>query len=446
MKKLLTGLIILVSAVAQAQTKDSTYNFSVKDAVAFALQNQNEVLNASLQADIAVSKVRETVGIGLPQMSASFDVKDFEEIPTSLIPAEFFGGEPGTYAAIQFGTRWNATAGISASQILFDPSYIVGVQASKTYRELSEKNLARTKIETAVTVTKAYYLILLLKERQKVIDANISRMEKLFNDTKALYQNGFVEKIDLDRVTVAYNNVNSEKDKFKRMTEMSERNLKFQVGLPESATVVITDSLDAEAIKNLNVDAGNPDVSKRIEYSILKTQEQLQEFNLKRYKGQYLPSLIAYGSLTTSAQRTEFNIFKSGYRWYPTGVIGATLSLNIFDGLQKENRIRQEKLNLRIINNNLNNFNNAVTLEVTSARSALLDALSSLRTQDENLQLANSVSRTTKLKYDQGVGSNLEVMEAETSLKESQGNYFNALYDAVLAKINLEKALGNFNY
>lgn len=447
MKKII-GLLLLIFLLSQSygQAPDTTMKLSIKQAVDYALTHQKDVLNAELDAEIAKAKVNETIGIGLPQLSGSFDIKDFEKIPTQLVPAEFFGGPAGTFAAVQFGTRWVATAGLNASQILFDPSYLVGVSASRTYRELSVKNLQRTRLETAVTVTKAYYSLLLIRERKKVIDINVTRLEKLFNDTKAMYANGFIEKIDLDRIQVTFNNILSEQEKIDRFVDLTERNLKFQMGLPDYVKVDITDSLDEVAIKNLSIEVGFPELSKRIEYSILKTQEQLQLYNIKRYKGQYLPSLYAYGSLQAVAQRQSFNIFESGNRWYPAGIIGATLSINLFDGLQKNYRIRQENLALKKVKNELSNFENTVVLEVTAARSSLRDALSSLRTQDENLELAQNVVKTTKLKYDQGVGSNLEVLDAEASLKEAQANYFNSLYEAIIAKINLDKSLGVFNY
>ncbi len=463
MKKIyLTLNTLLIFLNISAQQPDSTYNFSIKQAIDYALQNQKEVVNAQLDAEIAQSKVNETVGMGLPQISASFDLKDYEKIPTQFLP-DFIS--PSVYGIlydenlisqkkdasnklfpVQFGTRWNATAGITATQLIFEPSYIIGVSASKTYRELFKKNFQRTKIETAVAVTKAYYSVLLMRERKKVLDANIERLKKLHSDTKALYENGFVEKIDVDRLQVAYNNVQSENENFIRLMELSEMTLKFQIGVPQTSTLNVTDTINSEQVKMIQSSTEKTDPSKRIEYSILKTQQQLQAYNVKRYKAQYLPSLVAYGSLNANAQRTEFNIFNSDYRWFPTGIIGATLSLNLFDGAQRESRIRQEKLTLRKVENEVINFENAVTIETTSSRSNLLHAISSLKLQEENLELANSISKTAKLKYDQGVGSNLEVLDAETSLKESQVNYFNALFDAVIAKIELDKALGNLNY
>jgi outer membrane protein TolC len=447
MKPLFAFIVMLVINIpAFSQTNDSVYVFSIQQAVQYALNNQKDVLNAQIESDISRYKVKETVGIGLPQVSGSIDVKDFEHLPVSLIPAQFFGGPEGEFAPVQFGTRWNATAGINASQLIFDPSYIVGVKAAKTYRDLSTKNLERTKIETAVVVTKAYYSVLVTREAQKVLVANEVRLKKLLNDTKALYENGFVEKIDYDRVQVAYNNIVTENENYVRTVDLTERSLVYQAGLPANAKIQITDSLDANAVKNMVIPAENPDPMKRIEYSIISTQQLLQEFNVKRFKGQYLPSLVLYGTLNTQAQRTAFNFTESGYRWYPTGIIGATLSLNLFDGMQRENKIRQERLAMRKIENEKTNFENAINLESSSNRANLVNALASLNVQDKNLALAESVNQTAKIKYDQGVGSNIEVLDAETSLKEAQVNYMRALYNALVAKIDLDKALGNFKY
>ncbi len=454
--------LMLLNFNTIAQSVDTSFSFSIKQAVNFALQYQKDVVNAELEVKISKYKVRETIGMGLPQLNLSFDIKDYLKIPTQFI-SDFIS--PSVYQIlydenlisvkknqsddlfpVQFGAKWNATAGISASQLIFDPSYLIGVNASRTYKELSQKNLERTKIETAIAVTKAYYLVLLIRERKKVIDANVERLRKLLRDTKVLLENGFIEKIDLDRIQVANNNIETERENFERLINNTENTLKFQIGIPQNTILNLTDSLDIEAVKNIQVTAEVVDPAKRIEYSILKTQENLQQYNVKRFKSQYFPSLFAYGNLNTSAQRTDFDIFEYNRPWYPSAFIGATLSFNLFDGTQRESRIQQEKLSLKKINNEVLNLENAINLEASTSRSSLIYAVSTLIVQEKNLELATSVSNTAKLKYDLGVGSNLEVLDAETSLKESQVNYFNALYNALLANIELDKALGNYKY
>jgi len=445
MKKITLFFFALLTLAVQAQTE---YNYSLKQAIDYALTNQQDVVNAQLETNISHYKVKEVVGMGLPQISTSVDFKDFIEIPTTLIPAEFAGdgGEPGTFFPVKFGTRYQATAGVSAQQLLFDPSYLLGVKASKTYREISEKNYTRTRIETAVQVTKAYYYLLVLQASKPVVDANVVRVKKLRDDTKAMYTNGFVEKIDLDRLEVIYNNVLTEQEKFARRIEMANAMLKFQMGMKTSSTLILTDSLNTADIKNLSAATENFDINKRVEYNLLKTQQKFGTYNVKRYKQAGIPKLYLYGSVSTSGYRDEFNLLDPDERWYPTGLIGATLSFPIFDGFSRHARVKQTQFELQKIDNQVVNFENAATIEIQNSRNDLLNAVSTFTNQEKNLQLATEVSRTTKVKYDQGVGSNLEILDAETSLKEAQANYYNAIFDALIAKVNLDKSMGNLNY
>jgi outer membrane protein TolC len=214
------------------------------------------------------------------------------------------------------------------------------------------------------------------------------------------------------------------------------------MGMDIGSSISLTDSLSSDAVKNISVSAEKPDATKRIEYSMLETQKRVNTLELKNNRMGYVPSLIAYGSLSTSAQRDEFDIFSSGKKWYPTGLIGATLSWNLFDGFQRERKIEQAKLNIQKTENQMLNASNAFSLEAEAARTQLMNALASFNTQKENLELANEVVRVSKIKYDQGVGSNLEVINSETSLREAQTNYYNALYDALINKVDYDRAMG----
>jgi len=447
MRKSLPLLIIslIISHGLFAQSTDSTMKLSANEAIEFALSHQKDVLNSALDMKISEARVNEIIGIGLPQINGSVDLKDFFELPTNLIPGEFVG-QPGTYYPIKFGTQWQSSVGITASQLIFDPSYLIGIQATRTIRELSGKNATRTRIETAANVYKAYYSLLLVRERRKVIDANVARLFKLKKDTKALYTNGFVEKIDLDRVNLAYNNLVSEKEKMDNIEKATENVLKFQMGITIGNNIELTDSLDITKVKNLTSEENTADVSKRIEYNILETQLRLQEYNIKRYKVGYYPSLVGFSNVSTTAQRSAFNILDPTRKWYPTGLLGATLNIPIFDGLQKHAKIRQCEMERDKIKNEIGNFENAATLQIRNSRLTLQDAIRSLDIQEQNLVLAKDVVRTSKVKYDQGVGSNLEVLDAETSLKEAQSNYYNAIYSAIIAKIDYEIAMGNIHY
>lgn len=447
MKKIVIAIgfgILSTGLFAQAQEAAGNYSFSLQQAVDFAMQNQNNVKNAALDMEIAASKVNEVLGMGLPQINSSFDVKDFVEIPTSLIPAQIFGGPAGSFAAVKFGTKYNATAGFDASQLLFSGDYLLGLMASKVYVELSSKASQRTKIETAAAVSKAYYTVLINQERMILMDANVARIKKAMEDTKVLYENGLVEKIDYDRLTVTYNNLVVEHDKIERLVALGVYLLKYQMGMDISATLALTDKLkDVKFEPSANVSAEKFDYSKRVEYGLFETQQTLAELELKRNKLSYLPNAFAYGSLSGAAQRSTFSVFSMGYGWYPTALVGAKVTLPIFTGFQRNNRVQQAKLSLNKAQNNIENIKKSIDLELSSATTTLQNASSSLENQKKNIALAEDVYRVSKLKYEQGVGSNLELIAAETSLKEAQTNYFNALFDALIAKIDFDKANGN---
>ncbi len=443
-------LILLVGTVcitlySFSQTKDSfSYSFSLQKAIEFALQNQKDVKNAIIDEQIAQKKVNEIAGMGLPQINSSFDLREFIEIPTSLIPAEIFGGAPGTFAAVKFGTKYNATAGLDASQLIFSGEYFLGVKASKVFVELSTKSTQRTKIETSATVSKAYYTVLVNEERIKLIDATVSRIKKTLTDTKALLDNGFVEKIDYDRLTVTYNNLLVEQEKMQRLLSLGNYLLKYQMGMDVNARLLLTDKLaDVKFDFTNSISTQKFDYEKRIEYGLFQSQYKLAKLDLKRQRLSYLPTAFAYGSLSGSAQRNEFDVFNTDKKWFPTSVIGAKITMPIFNGLQRHSKNQQAKLSLQKAENNMDFIKNSIDLEIASSTAILQNAASSLENQKKNILIAEDVVRVSKLKYEQGVGSNLEMITAETSLKEAQTNYFNALFDALVAKIDYDKANGN---
>jgi outer membrane protein len=447
MKKIIFLSLLLFNVIffagAQSTTSTTTTPLSLQQAIDYAYAHQNSFLSAQLDEEISKAKVQEIIGIGLPQVSGKVDVKNFVEIPTSFIPAEFFGGTPGEFVPVQFGTPWQAEAGVSVSQLLFDPTYLVGVKASKSLRELAMNNTQRTKIETTVDVSKAYFNVLVNRERMQLIDAQLARIKKLRDDTKAMYDNGFVEKVDFDRISVNYNNIVSEQEKIAKVIQLGEYYLKYQLGMSIFATITLTDSLNEERIRNYVVPAEKPDVTQRVEYSLMRINKDLETLNLKRYKGQYIPSLYAYGTLSANAQRGEFDFLDTDQRWFPVGIIGGSLQWNLFDGLQREKKIKQANLSVKKADLSLQNIGNALALEAENGRTNLQNALATLNTQKKNIELANDVVRISKLKYDQGVGSNLEILNAETSMREALTNYYNSLFDALVAKVDLDKALGN---
>lgn len=429
------------SAFAQ-QAQPNT--FSLQQAIDYALTHQSAVQNAQIDEQIARNKVRETTGIGLPQVSSNFTFQDFLELPTSLIPGEFFGQAAGTFIPVQFGVKYQSSVGIEASQLLFDGSYLVGLQAAKTYKELSIRNSKRTKIETAVAVTKAYYSVLVSNEQLGLLEANLVRLRKSLHDTEAYYKNGFVEKIDVDRLMVLTNNLETEKENVVQLLDLNVKLLKFQMGMPVDAELKTSDRIADLAIKPEAAVADTNAYANRIEYALLNTKKRLNELDLKRYKSQFLPSIAAFGSMSRSYQNNDYKqLFDQSF---PTSLVGLKVTFPLFTSGQRLFRVQSARLEVLKSKNDIQNLKNGIQLEISQAQTNYANGIRSLENQKRNMELSQEVLRVSRVKYEQGVGSSLEVTSAETALKEAQNNYINALYESLINRVNLDKALGRINY
>ncbi|SMD02929.1 Outer membrane protein TolC [Pedobacter africanus] len=441
-------MVLLASfhvVVKGQETGSLNYKLSLKAAIDYALTHQTDVLNAVVDEEMARNKVKETVGIGLPQVSASYNFQDFLKLPTTLLPGEFSNPPSDTPIPVKFGTKFNSTAGIELSQLIFDGSYIVGLQASKTYKELSVRNSRRTRIETATAVTKAYYSVLVIAEQLDLIDANLTQLSKSLNDTEALFKNGFAEKIDVDRLQVLKNNLETERENVTRLLELNINMLKFQMGMPIQAELTLTDQIkDIRAEQVALAVADTTAYKGRIEYALLETQQKLNELDFKRQKSTFLPTLRGFASASKNFQSDEFS--RHFDNRFPTSVIGFTLSWNLINGGQRIYQMRNAKLTIKKTENDMLNLKNGIAQEVSANQKLYLNSKRSVENQERNLALAKEILRVTRIKYEQGVGSSLEVTTAETSLKEAQNNYIKALYDLLITKVDLDKAAGRINY
>ena len=432
-------------AQVYSQADTAVKQFSLQAAIEYSLKHNYTYMNAENDAKLNTYKKNEILAQGLPQISGTADLRDNVLLPTSLLPGVFgalIGLPTNAPIPVKFGVQYNVTASASASQLMFSSDYLVGVQAAKELINLSQKNMLRSKVETAQNVSKAYYGVLINKERIKILDLNIDRVKTLKDNTTALNLNGFAEKIDVDRLEVSYNNLVTEKEKTLRLVELSELALKFQMGYDLQKPIELTD--DMSKIENgedaQNISADNQDITKRPEYMALQSQQKLNEFDLKRYRMSYMPSLSAYGLVAEQFQKSALDFSSSS--WFPFAYIGATLNVPIFDGLQKHWRVQQAKINLLKTQNNFSQLKQSIGLEIQSSTVNYKNALVSLQTQKKNIALARNVYEVTKKKYEQGIGSSLDMNTTENDLRTTETNYFNSLYDLIIAKIDYQKATG----
>jgi outer membrane protein TolC len=357
------------------------------------------------------------------------------------------GAAPGTYdefVTAKFGVRYNLSAGISASQLLFSSDYLIGLQASKVYTDLAKKDITRNRIDVISNVSKAYYRAMVNQQNLKVLDINIERLKLLRDQTKAMFEAGFVESTDVDRVDLLYNNLITEKEKVIRLFVLSDALLKFQMGYDINKTIVVSDSLDINNLPSSNiVEIGKSNPTARIEYQTIENSIKLQELDLKRNRYSLLPTVALYSSLSANNLRNEFRDINWSNRWFPTGLIGITVNQPIFSGFQKKYKTDQVAINLQKSQNNLKQFESAVNLEIQNTATTYNNAIQNLQMQQKNLQLAEKIYNSSKAKFDQGSISGLDLFVSLTTLKESQNNLYTAIFDVLNSKIDYDKALGN---
>ncbi|HEY0053718.1 MAG TPA: TolC family protein [Pedobacter sp.] len=275
----------------------------------------------------------------------------------------------------------------------------------------------------------------------KLLDANIKQLGQQLKETTELNKQGFVEKIDLDRLRVVYNNLNTTRENTERLLVLANQLLKFQMGMP------ITESLAVkERITDVNLDLAstvNVDTTaykNRVEYSLLETQARLNDLNVKRLKSLALPSLAAIGSAGNSFQAAKFsNLFDMNL---PSVFIGLQLNVPIFSGFQRTYQVKQAQIELQKTNNVLNIAKNGFLLQQEQSKIRYQNGLKSLSNQRANMDLAREVLRVSSIKYKEGVGSSIEVTQAQTALETAENNYIQALYDALVSKVDLDNAYG----
>lgn len=422
----------------------TTYNFTLAECINYAYEHQDSVKNAALDIKSAEYKVKETTGIGLPQISGTAQIQDYLKLPVTLVDISTFDPTvpAGTNRPFKFGLNYTSSLGLDLNQIIFSGSYLVGLQASKTYKELSQRSYIRSKIETNVNVTKAYYQVLVSNEQIRLLDANIKQLKQQLDETAAQNKQGLVEKIDVDRLSVQYNTLTTNYDNTLRLLVLNYQLLKFQMGMPIEYEIKLKDKLeDIDLTKGVAQNTIDTSFYRnRIEYNLVETQVKLNELDLKNKKAAYLPSLSAFGNLTDAFQNNQFNnLYGMGF---PSSYIGLKLSVPIFSGFQRLYQKKQSEISVEKSKNDLMNLKNALSLQASTADIKFMNGLHTLDAQKQNQTLAQEVLRVAKIKYQQGVGSSIEVTQAETALEDADNKYIQGLYDALVSKVDLDKAYG----
>lgn len=464
MKRVKLMCAMLAFTLVVGKTAKAQQSFTLKEAQDYAVENSYKTQSAHFDVEKAKKVIKETIAIGLPQITGEFNFQNFLEIPTQVLPdfisptvvqtlidnnlldpADVSQGEPQSIAA-QFGTKYNVSGGIKVEQLIFDGSYIVGLQASKTYLQLSKNSLEKSEKQTREAIMRAYTAVLIAEENLKIQQEAKGSLESTLKETKAFYENGFAEEQDVDQIRLLYVNAENAALNAERQVDLAYDFLKFQLGMPITDVLSLKDSL-----KNLMWDSNqNVLLSKQfgvdghIDFRILDTQEQVNSLALKNQRAQYLPKITASFNLTRSYISDESAFWESGSEWFPTEILGVRMTVPIFSSFQKRARVQQAKIDLQKVQLQKEQVKESLELQAKNAKSDYMFYMSQYDNDTEGMELAEKIYQRMQIKYNEGVSTSMDLTQSHNQYLEKQGAYINALFQLFDAKASLYQALNKF--
>ncbi|MBK7302483.1 MAG: TolC family protein [Saprospiraceae bacterium] len=434
--------------------------FNLEQAINYARLNSSTLNIQKLEIRDAKDQILEYKSIGIPKLNASVGYNHFINIPTSILP-DFIS--PAVYGVLfdenvlprrdinygsgfpaQFGLKNSLTAGVQLSTLIFDGSFLVGLKAQKLYSDLIQLQVNQTEADLRYRVTKAYMGALSIKENLTILDKNIENLEKVYKEVNEIYKVGFSEKLDVDRIELSLQTLKTEREKLARLDGITQNVLKFQMNYPLDKDLVQTESFK-QILDKSYLEIMDPsfklNTQLRPEYPVIAKGLELTEINIRRLKASYLPSLSGFVSHQEVLQRN--NLFDNAENsWFPTTIAGLNLNIPIFDGLDRKAKINRAKTQNEKTKMQFAEFERGVDLEFQNAKTQYINALATLESRKKSLDLADRIYLTTKTKFKEGVGSSLEITQAERDLYSAQANVLEAQYNLIQSKVDLDKALG----
>lgn len=443
MKKLFLIPLLIFALGAKSQEAQKNYNFSLEQAIAHALTNNYSAINAGRDIDASKEKKWETTAAGLPQINAGLDYTNNFVLQKSVVPAEFFGGNPGEYAAVAFGTKHSMGARANLSQLIFDGSYIVALQASKTYLKYYTNAKQKTDIEIKEAVINAYGNVLLAEESISILKKNKATLEKTFSDTKSTFKNGLIEEESVEQLQITLTSINSTLNYNIRLADLAYKMLKITLGMDINDVLQLSDKLDNLTVSNLDMAFSKNEfaVSDNVNYQMgLNFQEQ-RELELKLQKSKALPSLSANLNFGYTAFKNEFQFFNQDQNWFNYSNVGVSLNVPIFSSLARSSRTQQAKIALDQAKTQLTETEQKLKLQYAAAKSDYEFSIEEYATAKTNLNLAERIEKKQQIKFTEGLSSSFDYNDAQRQLYSAQQKYLQSMVDVINKKATLEKII-----
>ncbi|MEL7248319.1 MAG: TolC family protein [Bacteroidota bacterium] len=432
--RLWLGLVLMASVqLSYAQSSD----LSMEQAIDYALTNSPNIQDALLKVQDAEAVIKQSKSTGLPQVSANGTYQRYFQVPLVPLPPEFTG--PGGPTEVSFVQKNNLTGVVNLDAMVFDAAYFVALKAARAARNYAQVELMTTQREVRKQVRDVYLPVLLLQSNLEQLDKNIENLTALRDETQQIYQAGFAEQLDVDRLTLSLANLQTEREALDRQFQNSLEALRFTINYPDGEELTISDDMEGLlAESDGEMLATKVEYVRRPEVLLLDQALVLSDYNIQNFKTGFLPSLRGFAGYQYQYQGNDFS---SGF-WAPTGFVGLSLNIPIYDGGFKRSQIQRATISRDQVVLQKSTYQRLIDLEVETARATYTSAVERLGDRDENLALAQRIYDTTQIKYREGVGSSLEVNQAEQALYTAQSNRLQALFELLQARIDLQEALG----
>jgi outer membrane protein TolC len=443
MRKYILLLLVVLSTSALLYSQEESTAFSLEEAIAYALENNYSAINANRDITDAQKQKWETIADGLPQISGAVSYQNQLKQPVSLIPAEFFGGEPGTFQPIVFGQAQQANATATLTQQIFDGSYIVGVQATKAFLSYSQNNKEKTEQDVRKSVVEASGNVLLARESEAILEKNLATLEKNLFETQKLFENGLGEEESVEQLQITLSSVQNQLKNTTRLKEITLQMLNLVMGLPVENQTQLEEDLDDLTLEQIDLGLLESDfiLENNVDYKLVYNLNQQRYFEHKLAKSRALPTLNAFINYGSSAFSDNFDFLSGDQEWFDSSVLGFDLSIPIFSSLKRSASTQRAKIALEKAKTELTETEERLQLQLKQSKSNYILAIEQYETSKENLGLAERIERKNQTKYLEGIASSFELRQAQTQLYTAQQEYLQSMVDVINSKTELETIL-----
>lgn len=446
MKKIILLLFLTISVKSFSQ--EQSYTFSLQEAIDFALENNRAAKNASRDVEAAEKQKWETIATGLPQISAKIEYQNWLQQQISLIPAEFFGGNPGEFAEIAFGTEQSMFASAKLEQKIFDGTYLVGLQSTKVYLEISNNAKIKTDLEVRKAVINAYGNVLLAEESVAILERNKSVLQKNLSEITKIYETGFEEEESVEQLQITLSSVESALKNTSRLKDLAYQMLSITIGIDLNSNLNLTDNLESLTVQNTELSILNIDesVENTIDYLIAKNDMVSKELLVKLEKSKALPTINAFINGAYSGYSDQFTFTNKNERWFGSSLFGVNMNIPLFSSGGRGASTQRAKINLEKAKDDLTETEQKLKLQIASAKSEYQFAIEDHENKKQNLKLAERIEIKNETKFFEGIASSFDLRQAQLQLYNAQQEYLQAMFDVITKKTELETILNTPSY